>query len=124
MDAVKEWMASRNIPHKLFVRVRKYYEHYYSKKSAFDEEDILAALTPALKSDVTKVLLKDSLGNFPLFSLLGIEFQTHIYPQLKPVAYANMDVVYHRGEGETRTHENPPPAELPTHPPTHPNPPA
>ena len=90
MDEVKEWMASRNVPHKLFVRVRKYYEHFYSKKSAFDEQEILANLTPALKADVTKVLLRDSLGNFPLFSLLGIEFQTHVYPQLKPVSYANM----------------------------------
>ena len=98
MDAVKEWMASRNIPHKLFVRVRKYYEHYYSRKSAFDEVEILSALTPALKSDVTRVLLRDSLGNFPLFALLGVEFQQHVYPRLKPVAYANMDVVYHKGE--------------------------
>ena len=38
MDAVKEWMASRNFPHKLFVRVRKYYEHYYAQKTAFNEE--------------------------------------------------------------------------------------
>ena len=41
IDAVKEWIASRNMPHNLFVRVRKYYEHYYMKKSALNEDDIL-----------------------------------------------------------------------------------
>ena len=98
MDTVKDWMLSRNVPHKLFVRVRKYYEHYYSRRSAFNEEEIVKLLTPALRSEVTKVLLKDSLGHFPLFALLGIEFQQHVYPKLKPVAYANMDAIFHKGE--------------------------
>ena len=48
MDAVKEWMASRNIPQKLFVRVRKYFDHFYNKKSAFNEEDIIATYVWAL----------------------------------------------------------------------------
>ena len=42
IDAVKEWMASRSMPHNLFVRVRKYYDHYYNKKSAFNEEEIIS----------------------------------------------------------------------------------
>ena len=72
MDAVKEWMTSRNMPRKLFVRVRTYYEYYYSKKSLFDEEQIIAGLTPALQQEVTTILLRDSLGHLPLFALLGI----------------------------------------------------
>ena len=98
MDAVKEWMASRNMPRKLFVRVRKYYEHYYTKRSAFDEEAIIAGLTPSLRTEVTTILLRDSLGHFPLFALLGVEFQRSVYPQLKPLAYANTDVIYNRGD--------------------------
>ena len=98
MDAVKEWMLSRNIPRPLVIRVRKYYEHYYTRKSAFDEEDIVRGLTPALRTEVTSLLLRDSLGHFPLLSLLGVEFQQEIYPRLKPVSYANMDVIYNRGD--------------------------
>ena len=88
MDAVKEWMTSRNMPHSLFVRVRKYYEHYYTKKSAFNEDEIIAALTPGLRNDVTCVLLRDSLGVFPLFALMGVEFQRAVYPMLKPLTCA------------------------------------
>lgn len=98
MDAVKEWMMSRNIPRKLVIRVRKYYEHYYTKRSAFDEEDIVRGLTPALRSEVTSILLRDSLGHFPLLALLGVEFQQEVYPRLKPVSYANLDVIYHKGD--------------------------
>lgn len=98
MDAVKEWMSSRNMPRKLFVRVRKYYEHFYERKSAFDEEAIVKGLTPALQQEVTTVLLRDSLGHFPLFALLGVEFQRSVYSQLKPLTYANTDVIYARGD--------------------------
>ena len=98
MDAVKEWMTSRNMPRKLFVRVRTYYEYYYSKKSLFDEEQILAGLTPALQQEVTTILLRDSLGHLPLFALLGVEFQRWVYPRLKPLTYVNLDVIYKRGD--------------------------
>ena len=98
MDAVKEWMTSRNMPRRVFVRVRKYYEHFYTKKSAFDEEMIVSNLTPALRHDVTTILLRDSLGHFPLFALLGVEFQRSVYPALKPLGCNNGEVIYTRGE--------------------------
>ena len=97
MDKVKEWMTTRNIPRKLLIRVRKYYEHYYTRKSAFDEEDIVRGLTPALRAEVTSILLRDSLGHFPLLNVLGVEFQQEVYPRLKPVSYANQDVIYPKG---------------------------
>ena len=98
MDAVKEWIASRNMPHNLFVRVRKYYEHYYMKKSALNEDDILEQLTPGLRNDVTSVLLQESLGLFPLFTLMGVGFQCAVYPLLTPLACANQDTIFQRGE--------------------------
>ena len=98
MDAVKEWMASRNIQQKLFVRVRNYYQHYYTKKSAFNEDEILASLTPSLRNECTAVLLRETLGIFPLLAVLGIDFQRAVYPHLKPVMHAHQDVIYARGE--------------------------
>jgi len=104
MDAVKEWMASRNIPQKLFQRVRKYYEHYYTKKSAFDEAEILHALTPGLRNECTAVLLRDTMGVFPLFALMGLDFQRAVYPLLKPVVYAHQDIIYGRGDNAEDTY--------------------
>jgi CRP-like cAMP-binding protein len=98
MDSVKDWMASRNVPQKLFVRVRTYYEHYYGKKSAFNEEEILSSLPPGLRNECTSVLLRDTLGVFPLFALVGIDFQRAVYPHLKPVMYVHQDLIYKRGD--------------------------
>ena len=97
MDMVKDWMMTRNMPRKLLIRVRKYYEHYYTRKSAFDEDEIVRGLTPALRSEVTAILLRDSLGHFPLLNVLGTDFQLAVYPRLKPVSYAHHDVVYTKG---------------------------
>ena len=97
MDAVKEWLTSRNMPRTLHIRVRKYYEYYYSRKSAFDEEEIVSGLTPSLRTEVTALLLRDSLGHFPLLARLGVSFQHEVYPRLKPVSYANQDVIYAKG---------------------------
>ena len=61
------------------MRVRKYYEHYYMKKSAPNEDDILEQLT--LGWGMTRlVLLQGSLGLFPLFTLMGVGFQCAVYP--------------------------------------------
>jgi len=98
MDSVKDWMASRNVPQKLFVRVRTYYEHYYAKKSAFNEEEILSSLPPGLRNECTSMLLRDTLGVFPLFALVGIDFQRAVYPHLKPVMYVHQDLIYKRGD--------------------------
>jgi len=38
------------------------------------------------------------MGVFPLFALMGVEFQRAVYPLLKPVTYAHQDVIYARGD--------------------------
>ena len=65
MDAVKEWMFSRNMPQALFVRVRKYYEHYYTRRAVFDEDEILNQLNPQLHTEVVNQILSHSIGRLP-----------------------------------------------------------
>ena len=55
-------------------------------------------MTPSLRNEVTLVLLRDSLGVFPLFALMGVSFQRAVYPRLKPVSYSHLEVIYARGD--------------------------
>ena len=52
MDGIKEYLEWRDIPRELSLRVRRYYQHYYTKRSIVDEATILGSLTPKLQSEV------------------------------------------------------------------------
>ena len=68
LDEVKEYMRWRKLPRDLIVRLRRYYNFYYLRKTVFDEEQILGGLTPALRFEVIRHSVKDSLGKIDLFS--------------------------------------------------------
>ena len=98
MGAVKEYLRWRSVPRELRARVKKYYEYYYTRATAFDEGEILGHLTPALRFDVTQWLLKETLGNLPLFTRLAPEFQMALFPCLKPVSFAAKEKIVIKGD--------------------------
>jgi hypothetical protein len=129
IDAVKEYVAWRGLPRDLSVRVKKHYSFYYTRRAAFDEVELLEGLSPSLRSEVcalphrlalqqpelqqltapssalaifaqvTRFVLKETLGKLPLFSQqLDPEFQMEVFPLIKPVSYAKNEVVFQRGE--------------------------
>jgi len=65
MDAIKEYLAWRQVPRKLAVKVKRYYEHYYAKASAFDEEEILKPMPPTMHNEVVCVAGSRFLGLLP-----------------------------------------------------------
>jgi CRP-like cAMP-binding protein len=67
MDAIKEYMRWRKFPRELTVRMRRYYEYFYERKTAFDEAEILEGLTPPLRFEVVRHTLKEGIGRIPLF---------------------------------------------------------
>ena len=98
-DAVKEYVAFRGLPRDLSLRVKKHYAFYYTQRAAFDEMELLEGLSPSLRSEVTRFVLKETLGKLPLFTQqLDPEFQLEVFPLLKPVSYAKGETVFRRGE--------------------------
>ncbi len=98
-DAVKEYVAWRALPRDLALRVKKHYSFYYTRRAAFDEVELLEGLSPSLRSEVTRFVLKETLGKLPLFAQqLDPEFQMEVFPLIKPVSYAKHEVVFQRGE--------------------------
>jgi len=99
MDEVKEYMRWRRLPRDLVMRMRRYYTYYYSRKTAFDESQILGALTPALRFEVIQHSLKDTIGRIPLFSqILDPLFQIEMFPLFKPVSAAPKEIIFSKGD--------------------------
>ena len=99
MDAIKEYMRWRRLPRSLTVRMRRYYENYYEKKTAFDEAEILHGLTPPLRFEVIQHSLQETIGRIPLFrDRLDPLFQMELYPLLQPVSVAPREIIYSRGD--------------------------
>jgi len=98
-DSVKEYVAWRGLPRDLSLRVKKHYSFYFTRRAAFDEVELLEGLSPSLRSEVTRFVLKETLGKLPLFTQqLDPEFQMEVFPLIKPVSYGKGETVFQRGE--------------------------
>jgi len=99
MDEIKEYMRWRQLPRDLVMRMRRYYTYYYSRKTAFDEQALLGALTPALRLEVVQYTLKETIGKIPLFaSHMDPMFQMEIFPLLQPVSAAPKETIFNKGD--------------------------
>ena len=98
-DAAKEYVAFRNLPKAMAMRVKKHFSLYYQSKAGFDEIELLEGLSPSLSSEVRRFVLKGTLGRLPLFaSTLDTEFQLEVFPYIKPVSYAKGEIIFRKGE--------------------------
>ena len=65
------------------MRVKRYYEFFYSRRSAMDEDDIVGQLAPTLRRDVQTHLLSRSVACIPLFQAersyctLDVQLEVH-----------------------------------------------
>eukprot|EP00322_Chrysochromulina_rotalis_P013335 CAMPEP_0115831730 /NCGR_PEP_ID=MMETSP0287-20121206/2291_1 /TAXON_ID=412157 /ORGANISM="Chrysochromulina rotalis, Strain UIO044" /LENGTH=728 /DNA_ID=CAMNT_0003285089 /DNA_START=1 /DNA_END=2187 /DNA_ORIENTATION=- len=98
MDALKEYVAWRGIPRDLSIRLRRYYEHYYTKRPVFDEADILAGLNPTLNAEVVHFILRDNVGNLSLFRRLNPDFQLAVFEKLRPCSYKAGETIFQKGD--------------------------
>ena len=99
MDEVKEYMRWRKLPRDLVLRMRRYYTYYYQRKTAFDEDQILGALSPGLRFEVIEHSLKETIGKIKLFSTtLDPLFQMQIFPLLKPLNASPKEVIFNKGD--------------------------
>jgi len=112
LDEVKEFTRWHKMTPDLATRVRKYYEFYYSRQSALDEEEMLKIMAPSLHRDVMTHLLSRSVEKIPFFfvPMLGsqptdqgsqpadVNFQLAVYPLLRPVVRESKEDVVKKGE--------------------------
>ena len=99
VDAMKEYIEWRGIPKPLGVRIRKHAQFYYQKNAAFDEVELIQELPPSLRAEVTRFVLRETLGRLPLFTeLLDTDFQLEVFPHIKPIAFVRREIIFRKGE--------------------------
>jgi len=72
MDLVSAWIDYHKFPRELRVEIRRYFQEYLALKSAVSEAQIYDDLSPQLREDVCKYLIKDEVIHNPLFDGLPI----------------------------------------------------
>lgn len=89
MDEIKVYLRWHRFKPELAGRVRRYYEFYFSRKSAMDEEDIVSNLAPTLRRSVQIHLLGKSVARIPVFAseraYVTLDLQLKVYGLLKPL---------------------------------------
>jgi len=100
LTEVKEYLRWHRVPFATAQAVRKYFEYFYSRRAAVDDEQILGNLTPSLRREVTVHLLTRSVAKIPLFTRRGatnlycdLAFQLAVHPKLKPLLREAREVV-------------------------------
>ena len=57
------------------MRVKSYYEHFYTQRAVFDEQEILKNLNPSLHQQIVLHVLEETLGRVPVFEKLSPDFK-------------------------------------------------
>ena len=84
----------------LQVRIRMYFHHYYRKKSAFDEREILKNLSVFLRRELGLHLLHSSIFKIPVFQILvRAELSS---PYLAPLIHSAFGMVKYKFGNELR----------------------
>ena len=89
LDEVKHYLRWHRFTPELSTRVKRYYEFYYTRQSAMDEEFIVNQLAPTLRRDVQAHLLNRSIRRLPLFasrrSYVTLDLQLLAHTMLRPL---------------------------------------
>src|SRR5574341_97399 len=98
MERLTAFMNYRNIPPRLQKRLRDYYAYLWEKRMSFDESNVVSALPPSLRTEVSLFLKRDIIEKVPLFQGASDEFIREIALQMTPVIFTPGDYVYKAGE--------------------------
>ena len=98
MDEINSYLRHRGVPQPLANKIRKYFKYYITRKSLFDEKQILDDLSFYLRRELTKFLVQDTVKTVHLFQ--GIEdpiFLASICTMLRPLSAAAEDIIFQAG---------------------------
>mmetsp|Transcript_139439 Transcript_139439/g.338746 ORF Transcript_139439/g.338746 Transcript_139439/m.338746 type:complete len:346 (-) Transcript_139439:39-1076(-) len=98
MDEVVEYLRERNVTPELRKKIRKYYEYYLARKSAFDETAILSELSDSLKREAVMHLNKDIIRKIPFFEAQSDGFISFVMSIMSPMFCVPRDYIFQEGE--------------------------
>jgi len=104
MDAITEYMRTKNFPRGLYKKTRVYFLHYFKKKSNANEHEIIHALSNTLRKEVISFLISDIRGKMlkgvPMFAFLDSHQLAQLLRMLRPLQAEEGHSVVQAGDKE------------------------
>eukprot|EP00939_MAST-03C_sp_MAST-3C-sp1_P003460 g3460.t1 len=97
MDRISSYMRQRKFPIRLGREVNRYFRHYYERKTAIDEKEILNLMTGRLRRKVTHYLAKGLFKGVYLFQHLDTYSCSLLLPVISPLRYSPNEYVFYEG---------------------------
>jgi CRP-like cAMP-binding protein len=98
IEAVTQYLRSRQVPHDLNVRVRDYYDYLWDIHRGFREDTFLDDLPESMRIEVLLNLTQDLLNKVPLFKHCSVSLRNVLLKSLKMQINAPDDYVSREGE--------------------------
>jgi CRP-like cAMP-binding protein len=95
---LREFLTAKNIPSELRNSIRDHFNHMYKKETGFDEQNLLAALPPALKHKLLMEIHEKEIKNVILFKNLGEEVTYQLCLKLKPFQASRGEQIMKQGD--------------------------
>ena len=97
LDEVKVYLRWYQFRPELAARVRRYYEFYFARKSAMDEDEILRHLAPTLRRTVHTHLLGRTVMKIPIFSseraYVHLDLQLQVHQMIMPILRDSRELI-------------------------------
>lgn len=97
-DAVKSFVAKRNLSPELSCQVRRHFREYYEKKTAIDERKIFESMSPKLRFDVSEYIVSEQMGSIRLFQYAHPKIWPTLLYLLRPLRFEKSEIVCEEGD--------------------------
>lgn len=92
-DELNAYLKERNLPPQLRSSVRFYYTHRFNTNKIFDEEAIIASMSPAIQREIMGHVARSVLQSVPLFREASKGFLNMVLPLLRNEFVAKEEIV-------------------------------
>ena len=104
MGSILSYMGQRHFPGPLQRKIKNFYRNYFTTRSAFDEQTVLAELPAKFKNEVAMFLLNDLVFQSDLFQDLGAHHLPLLAKIINPVFYEAEDIMVYLYDEITDIH--------------------
>ena len=98
MAELREYLNEKNMPKALGERIRHYMELFYSKRTGYNETQLLAHLPPTLGRELLEELYDSKIEAIPGMRGLPHEVRAKLCMAMKPIKALKKDIIFKEGE--------------------------
>jgi voltage-gated potassium channel len=98
IEAVNQYLRSRNVPHNLNEQVRNYYEYLWAHHRGVKEDTLFDDLPTPFRLDILRYVTRDLLKEVPLFKYCSPALRDVLLMALKPQTFAPDGYIVREGE--------------------------